>query len=201
MLLSLAVMQLTASIPDSHPGAYAAQHVMLPASCAAAAPCTVCCGSVLPKMPRPGAYTGPQQALQLVYSQLELQRPSPRLPQGQQHADSCVLVPTATLLSELLPLLISHCRTQLQRHRAQQQQHPGPSPTVPRHTPLTPMYTSLLSIGSLLLCSVVLAPPSATAAAVSPRELPASVALAGQHTSPGLQSCVLHAQDALAANA
>ena len=85
MLLSLTVVQLTANIPDSYPGAQAARDLA----------CQMCgfdplysfwCVGGLHQLPRPADYKGPLLALQLLPSLLRPQLPPEQLqpPQQQQ---------------------------------------------------------------------------------------------------------------------
>jgi hypothetical protein len=118
LLLALALLQLTASIPDSYPGARAARD-MACQLCNFASWQTLSFATDFHKLPRPANYTGPQLALQLLPC-----RNAPQLQQQQQPAEWCVLTPSTLLLTQLLPLLITHCLTQLQRQqrRAQRRQ-------------------------------------------------------------------------------
>jgi hypothetical protein len=153
LLLTLAMLQMTANIPDSCPGAQAA--------CEAAY--MLCCGPMhgvwsearLAKLPET-AYTGPQLALQLLPQQP--QQPSPSH-DGDQSTQWCLLAPSAPLLTELLPLLTRSCLRQLQQYkehwqqqRQQQQQQAGFSGQ-PSEL-LAPIMMVLLSVTSLLICSV-----------------------------------------------
>jgi hypothetical protein len=180
MLLNLAVQQLAATIPDSFPGAHAAQTWI----------CQLYCGSLyslyshtdLHKLPRLAAYTGPQVALQLQPSpfrpqQLLLLQQQEGQQQQEQPAELCVLAPTVPLLTELLPLLMRHCLTQQQWHQEQQQQlqqHELPSF-------LAVVCPNLLSLRTMLMCSVVPsfrstagAAAAAAAAAAAPASAPAA---------------------------
>ena len=123
MLLGLAIHQLAASTWSSHPSAQALCE--LACQLGHTALMRLQCKVPLHKLPLSAAYTGPQLALQLqpaVPSSLPVgQQPIPPLPQGQQQ--QChIVMPTAQLLAELLPLLTSRCLSMLQQQHAQWQQ-------------------------------------------------------------------------------
>jgi hypothetical protein len=167
LLLSLAVLQLTASLPDSHPGAQEAREVA----------CQLCsCEPLrnlwrldgLHKLPRPAACTGPQLALQLLPSPLDAQQSAPELrQQEQQHpslpeqqeepAERCMLALAAPLLTELLPLLTRLGLKELQQQEQWQQQQQQPAPFSTEQPPSTS--TSIVdscsqALFTLLMCSV-----------------------------------------------
>jgi hypothetical protein len=184
MLLSLAMLQLTASIPDSNPGA--------PLACEMA--CQLCsCGALfqlwqgtnLHQLPRPAVYYGPQLALQLLPSPFK--QPPPQQQQQQQPAEWCVLAPTAPLLTELLPLLTRQALSQLQQLCAALpvQPHPGTSEAV---------RSSILCLSALLLCSVV--PALGNAAGSSPPP-PAADAAAATAATAGQTSYILYTHEVL----
>ena len=179
MLLHLAVLQLTASIPDGH----AWPPVV------SAATCLLCCAPLqnlwqavnLYQLPQPAGYTGPQLALQLLPSLLG-PRPAPELPRQQQQqqqqegaeqqepAEWCVLTPSAPLLKELLPLLIRRCRAQLRQDEQLRQQQQKPTGTLSAgHSRgiLTGVASSLLFLRTLLVSSVAPAPCAAAAPALT----------------------------------
>ena len=122
MLLGLAMHQLTASIPASFSKA---QDVR-------AGACQLNCSPLLSlyiktslhKLPLSAAYTGPQLALQVQPSVLGPPLPisvsleqQPQLPPQQQQLQWYTVTPTAQLLTELLPLLVSFCRNKLQQQQ------------------------------------------------------------------------------------
>ena len=117
MLLGLAVHQLTASIPDSYPGAQAAREAAFKLSKSALLELSQSSIS-LHRLPLPAPYTGPQLALQIMPSPLG--PPAPAALQQVQHQPQCYTVtPTAQLLTELLPLLTSYCLARVQQQHDQ----------------------------------------------------------------------------------
>ena len=191
MLLSLAMLQLTASIPDSNPGALVARE-MACQLCSCGALFQLWQGTNLHQLPRPAAYTGPQLALQLLpspFKQPPLPQQQQRQQRQQQPAEWCVLAPTAPLLTELLPLLTRQCLFQLQQLQLRcaalpiAQPHPETSEAV---------RSSILCLSALLLCSVV--PALGNAAGSSP---PAADAAAAAAATAGKTSYVLHTHEVL----
>jgi hypothetical protein len=197
LLLNLAMLRLTESVPGSYPGAQAAREA---ASLLCHGPLhSLWMAARLHKLPEPAAYTGPQLALQLlpspqplVSSQSLQQLPQQRsaLQNEEQPAGWYIVAPSAPLLTELLPLLIRQCLRQLQQHQSEQQQ-----PRVVGHssTCLDAVGAMLQSVTSLLVCSVLPAPGAAAEVARA-----SSPAAAGEClTSQVIEGYVLHAQDVL----
>ena len=134
LLLSLTVMQLTDSIPDSHPWAQETRALAYQVcNCEPLRLLWHGCG--LHKLPRPATYMGPQLALQLLPSphdqqqsppqlpqQEQQQQQQPPLPQKQEPAGWCMLAPAAPLLTELLPLLTRLGMKELQQQQEQEQE-------------------------------------------------------------------------------
>jgi hypothetical protein len=205
LLLSLAVLQLTFGIPDSHPAAQAARDLA----------CQLCsCHALLPMCPatgryqlsRPAAYTGPQLALQLLPSPLQpwqQQQQQQQQQQGrQQPAEWCAVAPTAPFLSELLPLLTVHCIRQLQQL---QQQCPTMPAALAFGATALGVNNSVVFLSTLLLASVVPALNTTAAAEGSDQESPpqsaAATAAAAAGQGPVNTSYILHAHDTLMAHA
>jgi hypothetical protein len=173
LLLHLTVLQLTASIPDSYPGVRPARDVVCLLDCE---PLYSLCRAAETRCVKQEAYTGPQLALQLLPSpprsqalpqqQQQQQRAGGEQQQQEQHAEWGLVAPTAPLLTQLLPLLTRHCLAQLQQEqqRQQQQQEVGAAPTV-QPPGLLPLVHLLVT---LLVCSVVPAPDTATAEGLQP---------------------------------
>jgi hypothetical protein len=216
LLLSLMLLQLTASIPDSHPGAQAARDLA----------CQLCNFDALHslwratdilgfhQLPRPAAFTGPQLVLQLLPSPFEPQQSTPvqpqqrrrhqqrqrhQLRQQQQFTQRCVLAPTAPLLTELLPLLTRFGLAQLQQEQERQQQQKKGA-AFPMEQPASTFTSTVQScykgLAVLLSCSVVPGPGAAAVVAASP------AAAAARHSDLATPySCVLHAEGAFLANA
>jgi hypothetical protein len=103
MLLGLAVQQLTASILDSYPQAQEAREKACQLKCAPLSRLFVKTG--LHRLPLSEGYPGPQLALQVM--------PSPA---------GYTVTPTGQLLTELLPLLTTYCRSRVQQLHEHRQQ-------------------------------------------------------------------------------
>jgi hypothetical protein len=196
MLLSLAVLQLTASMPDSHPGAQAAH--------------ALACGfdggplhklwiaADIHRLPRPAAYSGSQVALQMLTFSCGQQQPTLQLPRQQQEhqqlalpkpqqedglavlqlqqqqqqspqqeegqsGEWCVFAPTAALLAELLPLLTRHCQAHVQQHQAGQYLQAAAAAAQQQLVSTTLLKLNVHFMKTLLMCSMVPAPCTATA--------------------------------------
>jgi hypothetical protein len=220
LLLHLVLLQLTASIPDSFPGAQPARDMVCRLKCESLYDLFYDIEKRCVRLHQHAPYMGPQLALQLLPLPPSLYPLPSGLPQQQQQqqqqqqwekgdqpeggkqrqheqpAEWRLVAPSADLLTELLPLLVRHCRTQLQQHE---------SATLP--TQLSPLVQLLLA---LLLCSVVPAtsnaategspPPLPLAAtAAAPVVTAASVAeiiptREGRSNSEAAFSCELHAK-------
>jgi hypothetical protein len=231
LLLSLATLQLTASIPDSHPAALAARDAACQL-CNYDALHTLCSAASLHQVPRPAACTGPQVALQLLVSPFltaESQQLAPvlsqqrrrhqqRRPHQQQLVEGCVLAPTAPLLTELLPLLTRLGLTQLQQEQGRQQerarqlqqgrQQQQEAASFPMEQPActftSTVHSCFKGLAVFLTFSRVPGPGAAAAEEASPPAAAAepSAAAAALHGDLATTgSCVIHAQDAFLAHA
>jgi hypothetical protein len=223
LLLHLMLLQLTASIPDSYPGAQPARDMV----------CRLYCGPLYDlysgmeqrcvKLPKQGACLGPQLALQLLpwppglqalpqqqrqQQQQQLQREEEEQPdQREQLAEWGLVVPTATLLTQLLPLLSRHWLAQ-QRQQQQQQGDAAEALLATQSPGLWPtgIHPLVMCLASLLICSVMPAPDAAAEGSPPPLHPPAAAAAAaaaavaaagaGDNNSEAPHNCVLHAQDA-----
>jgi hypothetical protein len=127
MLLGLAVHQLTASIPDSYPGAKDVRELVCQLGCSALY--SLWSKTSLHQLPLPAAYTGPQLALHVMRSPLgpsfvQQQQQQQEPQRQQQQIRYHFLAPISQLLTELLPLLSSYCLGRVQQQRGQRQQLP-----------------------------------------------------------------------------
>jgi hypothetical protein len=123
MLLGLVVMQLTASIPDSHPRAEEARDLACElGSCDPLHSFWMVAG--LHQLPRPAAYTGPQLALQLLPSLLKPRRRLQRRQPPQQ-------LPLLDEQQEQQQSLLQEQQQSLLQERQQHQQLPLQSPQEP----------------------------------------------------------------------
>jgi hypothetical protein len=149
MLLGLVVHQLTASIPDSYPGALGVrQWAFCHLNCSSLLKVFERTKSGLHQLPLSAAYTGPQLTLQVMPSPLG---PPAAVLHGQQQQQQQrqqpqwnTVTPAAQLLTELLPLLTSYCLARLQQRR--------PAAPAPQQLPLArhpPWYTKPPPLGAL----------------------------------------------------